>query len=175
MNNDLAIYSTSVASGASIETLKPSNNVSSPLSSSPVKNNDTSKSKPSSWADLFRSQSASNSQPYLAGPTVTPAAVIIPVLTQAPTPASQTQTTSPTKKSHAVTSSIARTHSGTQISSMAVAAQQNGTTTTKSNSNPATNNYYSRTNYQVYNSNGGESKSLDGSQEISFFFSVELK
>ncbi|CAF3573410.1 unnamed protein product [Rotaria socialis] len=47
-NNDLSIYSTSVASGASIETLKPS---SDNLSSS-------AKSKPSSWADLFRSNQA---------------------------------------------------------------------------------------------------------------------
>ncbi|CAF1090935.1 unnamed protein product [Rotaria sordida] len=44
-NNDLSIYSTSVASGASIETIKPS---SDNLSSA-------NKSKPSSWADLFRS------------------------------------------------------------------------------------------------------------------------
>jgi hypothetical protein len=42
-NNDLSVYSTSVASGASIETIKPSSDT---LSSS-------MKSKPSSWADFI--------------------------------------------------------------------------------------------------------------------------
>jgi ubiquitin carboxyl-terminal hydrolase 10 len=132
ITNDLNIYSTSVASGASIETLKPSNNLSSP-SSSPIKQNDISKSKPSSWADLFRSnQTSSNTQSSL--------------------PQQTTIITSPTKKSQS--SSLARSSSGTQISTI---PPQNGNLTPKS----TTNNFYSRTNYHVYNSNGGESKSLE--------------
>lgn len=142
ITNDLNIYSTSVASGASIETLKPSNNLSSP-SSSPVKQNDISKSKPSSWADLFRSQtSVSNTQTSL------------PQQQQQPQP-QQTVTTSPTKKSQTTSSSLARSHSGTQISTT---PQQNGNPSSKSTAN----NFYSKTNYHVYNSNGGESKSLEG-------------
>ncbi len=122
-----------MASGASIETLKASNNLSSP-SSSPIKQNDISKSKPSSWADLFRSnQTSSNTQSSL--------------------PQQTTITTSPTKKSQS--SSLARSSSGTQISTI---PPQNGNLTPKS----TTNNFYSRTNYHVYNSNGGESKSLEG-------------
>jgi ubiquitin carboxyl-terminal hydrolase 10 len=46
-NNDSSVYSTSVASGASMETLKPSSdNLSSSIKPKPL---------PSSWADLFRS------------------------------------------------------------------------------------------------------------------------
>ncbi|CAF1176623.1 unnamed protein product [Adineta steineri] len=130
LTNDLNIYSTSVASGASVETLKPSHNISSP-SSSPVKQqNDISKSKPSSWADLFRSQTASltNTQPSS--------------LPQ--------QSTSPIKKSHSTSTSL------TQNSTIP-SQQQNGNVPSKSN----TNNFYSRPNYHVYNSNGGESKSLE--------------
>jgi hypothetical protein len=147
LTNDLNIYSTSVASGASIETLKPSNNLSSP-SSSPVKQNDLSKSKPSSWADLFRSQTSSLSN------------------TQSSLPQQTQQITSPTKKSQTTptSSSLARSLSGTQISAIPQ-QQQNGNTTPKSN----TNNFYSRSNYHVYNSNGGESKSLEGSIKSSFF------
>jgi hypothetical protein len=143
ITNDLNIYSTSVASGASIETLKASNNLSSP-SSSPVKLNDLSKSKPSSWADLFRSQTVSNTQSSLPQQTT-----II--------------TTSPTKKTQSTSSSssLARSLSGTQISTM---PQQNGNVTPKS----TTNNFYSRTNYHVYNSNGGESKSLEGFSNLNF-------
>jgi hypothetical protein len=139
ITNDLNIYSTSVASGASIETLKPSNNLESPTSSSPVKLNDISKSKPSSWADLFRSQTSANTQNSLPQQTIIAA--------------------SPTKKSQPIStsssSSLARSHSGTQISTM---PQQNGNITPKS----TTNNFHSRTNYYVYNSSGGESKSLEG-------------
>ena len=134
VNNDLAIYSTSVASGASIETLKPS--------TSPVKQTDLSKTKPSSWADLFRSQTA--------------AAVSLPASTPAPapTPPAPAQTASPTKKTSVSSSSLARSLSGTQIS----AQQQNGNVTPKPNNA----NSYSRPTYHVYNSNGGESKSLEG-------------
>jgi hypothetical protein len=145
LTNDLNIYSTSVASGASIETLKPSNNLSSP-SSSPVKQNDISKSKPSSWADLFRSQTSSLSN------------------TQSSLPQQTQQITSPVKKSQTTptSSSLARSLSGTQISTI---PQQNGTVTPKTNIN----NFYSRPNYHVYNSNGGESKSLEGSNTSCFF------
>ena len=135
-NNDLNIYSTSVASGASIETLKASNNLSSPLSS-PSKQTDASRSKPTSWADLFRSNQSS-----------------------LPLPSTTTTTTSPTKKSQSVsassTSSLARSLSGTQISP---ASQHNGNNLTQKSTN---NHFHPRTNYQVYNSNGGESKSLEG-------------
>jgi ubiquitin carboxyl-terminal hydrolase 10 len=134
ITNDLNIYSTSVASGASIETLKASNNLSSP-SSSPIKQTDISKSKPSSWADLFRSSQTSTNTPLSL-----PQQTII----------------SPTKKTQTTTSSLAQNSSGTQISTI---PQQNGNNlTTKST---ITNNFHSRTNYHVYNSNGGESKSLE--------------
>jgi hypothetical protein len=124
ITNDLNIYSTSVASGASIETLKASNNLSSP-SSSPIKQNDISKSKPSSWADLFRSsQTSANTQLSLPQPPIN----------------------SPTKKPQAISSQI---------------SQQNGNNLTPK-STTTTNNFHSRTNYHVYNSNGGESKSLEG-------------
>ncbi len=151
ITNDLNIYSTSVASGASIETLKPSNNLSSP-SSSPVKQNDLSKSKPSSWADLFRSQTSANTQSSLSQQTTI------------------TTTTSPTKKSQhtSTSSSLTGSLSGAQISTI---PQQNGNLTPKS----TTNNFYSRTNYHVYNSNGGESKSLEGFQiKFHFFFNIKF-
>jgi hypothetical protein len=108
-NNDLSIYSTSVASGASIETLKPSSdNLSSSI-----------KSKPSSWADLFRSN-----QTAAAAATVA-------------TNISQPQQSSPIQKIQTIS------------------PQQNGR-------NNATNNFHSKTNYHVYNSNGEESRSLEG-------------
>jgi hypothetical protein len=108
-NNDLSIYSTSVASGASIETLKPS---SDNLSSS-------NKSKPSSWADLFRGNQTT---------TATPSSSTTTNIPQQSSPIQKVQTTSP---------------------------QQNGR-------NNATNNFYPKTNYHVYNSNGDESRSLEG-------------
>jgi hypothetical protein len=107
-NNDSSIYSTSVASGASIETLKPS---SDNLSSS-------NKSKPSSWADLFRSNQTATTATPTASTTNIP---------QQSSPIQKVQTTSP---------------------------QQNGRNTT-------TNNFYPKTNYHVYNSNGEESSSLE--------------
>lgn len=137
VNNDLAIYSTSVASGASIETLKPS--------TSPVKQTDLAKAKPSSWADLFRNQAAA---------AAAAAAVSLPAPTPAPTPPAPVQTASPTKKTSVSSSSLARSLSGTQIS----AQQQNGNVTPKPNNV----NSYSRPTYHVYNSNGGESKTLEG-------------
>lgn len=110
-NNDSSVYSTSVASGASIETLKPS---SDNFSSAP-------KSKPVSWAALFRgSQPASNT---------TTATVSQPIQTQQSSPISKVQPTSP---------------------------QQNGR-------NPSTNNFHPKQNYHVYNSNGEDSRSLEGS------------
>ena len=124
-NNDLNIYSTSVASGASIETLKPSNNPPSPPS--PVK-----QTKPSSWADLFRSQSKSSTS--VAVPSVAP----VPISSSpTPIPSAPVQPSTINKSQPAETTTT--------------------TTTTKSNAN----NFYSRTNYHVYNSNGGESKSLE--------------
>lgn len=143
ISNDLNIYSTSVASGASIETLKASNHLSSPLSS-PSKQNDASKSKPTSWADLFRSNQSS-----LPPPPTTTTTTIVPVPTTSPTKKSQANSTSST-------SSLARSSSGTQISST---SQHNGNTFT---SKSTTNHSHPRTNYHVYNSNGGESKSLEG-------------
>lgn len=102
IHGDLNVYSTSVASGASIETLKPS-------PSSPNQTNSTAKDKPSSWADLFRTnQSNSNQSP------------------------TQVQTNSPTKKSQ---------------------TQSNGTNQNK--------HFHPKNNYHVYNSNGGESKTLE--------------
>ena len=115
-NNDLSIYSTSVASGASIETLKPS---SDNLSLS-------NKSKPSSWADLFRSSqttTTTNTSPQQSSPTPK-------VQTAA---AAATTTTLP--------------------------SQQNGR-------NNTTNNFYPKANYHVYNSNGEESRSLEGSKDF---------
>lgn len=148
ISNDLNIYSTSVASGTSIETLKASNHLSSP-SSSPSKQNDTSKSKPISWADLFRSnQSSANIQSSLPPPPAT-TTTTIPQSTTSPTKKSQTNSTSST-------SSLARSVSGTQISST---SQHNGNTFTPKST---TNHSHPRTNYHVYNSNGGESKSLEG-------------
>lgn len=161
-NNELAIYSTSVASGASIETLKPSNAASSPPSSSPIKQNEASKSKPSLWADLFRSQTSSNAQTSVSNPQTTLNSISTSTSTSTAS-TSQTQqqqpATSPTKKSQS-SSSFPRTQSGSQIASLPV--QQNGVAPAKSNPNTTSSNYNSRTNYQVYNSNGGESKSLDG-------------
>lgn len=109
-NNDLSIYSTSVASGTSIETLKATEH----LSSSP--------SVPkSSWADLFRGQTTATNDP--------------------PTP-SQPQ------EPHASSNATAKVRTTKpQIS--------NGKTN-------ATNYQPSKTNYYVYNSNGEESRSLEG-------------
>ncbi|CAF2393832.1 unnamed protein product [Rotaria sp. Silwood2] len=156
LTNDLNIYSTSVASGASIETLKPSNNLSSPLSS-PTKQNDLPKSKPISWADLFRSQTASPTPSSSSSNTQTSFS-------------QQTQqTTSPIKKSQIIPTLTSTTPSlnGTQISTIVPPPppqqqqqqqqQQNGNTTPKTN----TNSFYSKPNYHVYNSNGLESKSLE--------------
>jgi hypothetical protein len=114
-NNDLSIYSTSVASGASIETLKPS---SDNLSSS-------TKSKPSSWADLFRGNQ----------PTTTTTNV-----PQQSNPIQKVQTTSP---------------------------QQNG-------KNNTTNNFHPKTNYHVYNSNGEDSRSLEGLRYNNQTFFIRL-
>lgn len=113
-NNDLSIYSTSVASGASIETLKPS---SDNLSSSV-------KSKPSSWADLFRSNQAAAAA--AAASTTTTTATNVP----------PQQTTSTQKAQN-------------------TSSQQNGR-------NSTTNSFHPKTNYHVYNSNGEESRSLEG-------------
>jgi hypothetical protein len=108
-NNDLSIYSTSVASGASIETLKPSSdNLSSSI-----------KSKPSSWADLFRSNQTAAAAATVATNVLQP---------QQSSPIQKIQTISP---------------------------QQNGR-------NNTTNNFHPKTNYHVYNSNGEESRSLEG-------------
>jgi hypothetical protein len=79
-NNDLSVYSTSVASGASIETLKPS---SDNLASS-------SKSKPSSWAALFR-----GNQPVSTTIVPTPTNVSQSTQPQQSSPISKVQTTSP--------------------------------------------------------------------------------
>jgi hypothetical protein len=110
-NNDLAIYSTSVASGASIETLKPFENLAVVATSA------TSKSKPSSWADLFRS-STSN--------TTTQAQPIV-------------------SKAIQKSPSTTLTHNG------------KATTSTS---------YHPKTNYHVYNSNGEDSRSLEGTSSI---------
>ncbi|CAF1913676.1 unnamed protein product [Rotaria magnacalcarata] len=137
LTNDLNIYSTSVASGTSIETLKASNNLSSPLSS-PNKQNDLPKSKPVSWADLFRSQTSA----------------ALPLSnTQSPLPQ---QTITPNKKPQTISMPVL---SGTQISTTSSQQQphQNGNITSKTN----TNSFYSKPNYHVYNSNGLESKSLE--------------
>jgi hypothetical protein len=120
-NNDLSVYSTSVASGASIETLKPS---SDNLSSS-------NKSKPSSWADLFRSSQATTTATSTTTPSNNP---------QQSSPTQKVQTTSP---------------------------QQNGR-------NNTTNNFYPKTNYHVYNSNGEESRSLEGLNFIQLKFCILL-
>lgn len=102
ISNDLNIYSTSVASGASIETLKPS-------PSSPNKLNSTNQGKPSTWADLFRTNQSNLNQI-----------------------STNIQTNSPTKKSQ-----------------------------TQSNGNTQSKHFHSKNNYHVYNSNGGESKTLE--------------
>ncbi|CAF0751485.1 unnamed protein product [Rotaria sordida] len=147
LTNDLNIYSTSVASGASIETLKPSNNLSSPLSS-PNKHNDLPKSKPTSWADLFRSQTASSS----SSSSLSNTQISLPQ-----------QATSPIKKSQTIPTSTSTTSNltGTQISTILPSQQQqqqqNGNITPKTN----TNSFYLKPNYHVYNSNGLESKSLE--------------
>ncbi|CAF0765492.1 unnamed protein product [Rotaria sp. Silwood1] len=152
LTNDLNIYSTSVASGASIETLKPSNNLSSPLSS-PNKQNDLPKLKPTSWADLFRSQTASPTPSSSSSSN-----------TQTSLSQQIQHTTSPIKKSQTVPTSNLTTSSlsGTQISTTlppqpTATQQQNGNITPKTNIN----NFYSKPNYHVYNSNGLESKSLE--------------
>jgi hypothetical protein len=111
-NNDLSIYSTSVASGASIETLKP---LSDNFSSS------STKSKPLSWADLFRSNQTT------AAPATTTTITNIP----------QSQQSNPVQKVQTT------------------ASQQNGR-------NNTTNNFHPKTNYHVYNSNGEDSRSLEG-------------
>ena len=110
-NNDLSIYSTSVASGTSIETLKATEHLSS--SSSPFV-------PKSSWADLFRGKTTATNDP--------------------PTP-SQSQ------ESHPSSTSTAKART--------TKPQMNG----KAN---ATNYQPSKTNYYVYNSNGEESRSLEG-------------
>lgn len=113
-----SIYSTSVASAASIETLKPS---SDNLSSSV-------KSKPSSWAALFR-----GSQP-----------VSVPTVTTTTTP---TQQSSPTQKVQPTTTN---------------SQQQNGAR------NSTTNTFHSKASYHVYNSNGEDSRTLEGLFTILF-------
>lgn len=108
-NNDSSVYSTSVASGASIETLKPSSDSFS----------SAAKSKPSSWAALFRdSQPATNLLPQS-------------VPTSQVNATSKVPTTSP---------------------------QQNGRTN-------STSSFHAKSNYNVYNSNGEDSRSLEGSIE----------
>ncbi|CAF4637222.1 unnamed protein product, partial [Rotaria sp. Silwood1] len=120
-NNDLSVYSTSVASGASIETIKPSSDILSTSSST--------KSKPSSWADLFRSNQTA------AAAAAAAAAAVVPTTTTTTNIPSQ-QPSSPIQK--------------IPITS----PQPNGRTNT-------TNNFYPKTNYHVYNSNGEESRSLE--------------
>ena len=110
-NNDLSVYSTSVASGASIETIKSS---SENLSSSV-------KSKPLSWADLFRSNQT---------------------LTIINFPQHQSD----------IVEKVPRD-----------SPRQNGRIN-------ATNNFYSKMNYRVYNSNGEDSKSLEGLNNCRYDF-----
>ena len=120
-NNESSVYSTSVASGASIETLKPS---SDSLSSA-------AKSKPSSWAALFRDTQPATNLPTQSVPTSQ-----LNVTSKVPT------TTSP---------------------------QQNGRTN-------STSSFHPKSNYNVYNSNGEDSRSLEGSIERSLncFISLSL-
>jgi hypothetical protein len=122
-NNDLSIYSTSVASGASIETLKPS---SDNLSSSSIK------SKPSSWADLFRSSQTAAAAAAAATSTTTTTNIPQPPQTQQSSPIQKVQTAS---------------------------SQQNGR-------NNTTNNFHPKTNYHVYNSNGEDSRTLEGLNDL---------
>lgn len=122
-NTDLSVYSTSVASGASIETLKPS---SDSLSSA-------AKSKPSSWAALFR-----DTQPARNPTKISPQSV----------PTTQVNATS--KQSTATSPS-----------------QQNGRTN-------STSSFYSKSNYNVYNSNGEDSRSLEGSIDRSTKFPFHI-
>jgi ubiquitin carboxyl-terminal hydrolase 10 len=122
-NNETSLYSTSVASAASIETLKPS---SDNLSSS-------SKSKPSSWAALFR-----GSQPTTQTTTNLPS--VVPQ-TQQSTSVQKAQTTATT----------------TTSSSSSPQTQQNGGRTNTTNNT----NFYPKTNYHVYNSNGEDSRTLE--------------
>ena len=110
-NNDSSIYSTSVASGASIETLKPSENLSFSASSN--------KSKPSSWAALFHGAAPSTTQPQSLPASTTPASA---------------------------------SASAASKSSPKPAPTQNGKATS----------YHPKTNYHVYNSNGEDSRSLEG-------------
>jgi len=117
-----SIYSTSVASAASIETLKPS---SDNLSSSV-------KSKPSSWAALFR-----GTQPAPTATTTT---------TSSSQPA-QTQQSSPAQKVQPTTTTTTTTTTPSQ--------QQNG------GRNSTTNAFHSKQNYHVYNSNGEDSRTLE--------------
>jgi hypothetical protein len=113
-NNDSSVYSTSVASGASMETLKPSSdNLSSSIKPKPL---------PSSWADLFRSSQT-------AATATTTTNIPQPPQAQQSSPIQKVPTLSP---------------------------QQNGR-------NNTTNNFHPKTNYHVYNSNGEDSRSLEGS------------
>ena len=121
-NNESSIYSTSVASGASIETLKPSSDSFS----------SATKSKPSSWAALFR-----DSQPA----------------TNLPSPSSQPVQTSQS-------STIPKVSTATTTSPQ----QQNGRTN-------STSTFHPKTNYYVYNSNGEDSRTLEGL----FIVSIEKK
>lgn len=109
-NETTSIYSTSVASGASIETLKPSMETTS------------NKNKPNLWADLFRN--ANSTQPAVATPPPAP---------------------------------------------FATASAPSASTTTKQNGKPAT-TFYPKTNYNVYNSNGEDSRTLED-----YFSKCELR
>ncbi|CAF1421315.1 unnamed protein product [Adineta steineri] len=129
-NNDLSIYSTSVASGASIETLKPSSdNLSSSM-----------KSKPVSWADLFRGNQPNPTSTQPSSSTTAAAATTT-------TATNAAQQSSPIQK----------------VPTAAAVPQQNG-------KNNATNSFYSKTNYHVYNSNGEDSRSLED-----YFSKCELR
>lgn len=105
--NESSVYSTSVASGASIETLKPSEN--------PTNLSTSAKSKVSLWADLFRSEQTNQSPSTASTPTVS-------------------------------------IKSNTKSSNQTI--HQNGR-------NSSSHHYQPKTNYNIYNSNGEDSKSLE--------------
>ncbi|CAF0845330.1 unnamed protein product [Didymodactylos carnosus] len=171
LNDDMAIYSTSVASGASIETLKPNgdqNNINqqqSSLAQSTTTRSESTKALPC-WADLFRSskiQSNANSNNLISPPSPNKNNNITST-TKSLSSASSSTSQPPQKKPSQ--QPLVRSSSGTQISSLTSQSMSRSTTT---NDNRLYSNQ-SKNNYHVYNSNKEESQSLDD-----YFSKCELR
>ncbi|CAF1081167.1 unnamed protein product [Didymodactylos carnosus] len=170
LNDDVTIYSTSVASGASVETLKPNvdqNNIKKQSSLvQSIKTKNESAEPRSCWADLFRSSSKNQTQTNSNNLTSPPSSNKdnnTSSITKSLSSASSSTSQPPTKKPQ---QTLVRSSSGTQISSLTSQPMPRSTT---ANDNRLYNNQ-SKNHYHVYNSSGGESQSLDD-----YFSKCELR